>query len=75
MIALKPCNFRRRQTAKNPRRGGVHGVLRTLASRVCAYRLLVIPDDADADAARTEYRERTGYCRLLTVLSETDARL
>ena len=40
-----------------------------------AYRLLVIPDDADANAARTEYRERTGYRGLLIVLTETDARL
>ena len=40
-----------------------------------AYRLLVIPDDADAEAARTEYRQRTGYRALLIVLTETDARL
>ncbi len=40
-----------------------------------AYRLLVIPDDADAEAARTEYRQRTGYRGLLIVLTETDARL
>ena len=40
-----------------------------------AYRLLVIPDGADAEAARTEFRQRTGYRGLLMVLTETDARL
>ncbi len=40
-----------------------------------AYRLLVIPDDADAAAEIAAYRARTGYSGLLIVLSETDARL
>ena len=40
-----------------------------------AYRLLVIPDDADTALESAAYRERTGYRGLLIVLSETDARL
>ena len=40
-----------------------------------AYRVLVIPDDADGAAEIAAYRARTGYSGLLIVLSETDARL